>query len=86
MKSPLKVRLRAAWAVAKHAPLRTKIVLFFGVGYLLSPIDLIPDFIPVLGQLDDILVAGLLVGYLGRTLPAILEALEIDLPTVRSKK
>jgi len=34
-------------------PRRAKIALGLLVPYLASPIDLIPDFIPVLGQLDD---------------------------------
>lgn len=33
-----------------------------GLAYLISPIDLIPDFIPVIGQLDDLLVLGLCIG------------------------
>ncbi len=35
---------------------KQKVILGAGLGYLASPIDLIPGIIPVLGQLDDILV------------------------------
>ena len=42
-------------------PAATKVVLAAAVLYLLSPIDLIPDFIPGLGALDDILVAAVVV-------------------------
>ena len=35
-------------------------VMLGTVIYLVSPIDIAPDFIPVLGQLDDVVVAGLL--------------------------
>jgi uncharacterized membrane protein YkvA (DUF1232 family) len=37
-------------------PLPAKLMLFALVGYLAMPFDLIPDFIPVIGQLDDIAV------------------------------
>ena len=42
-------------------PKAAKIALAAAVLYLVSPVDLIPDFIPVLGALDDILVAAILV-------------------------
>ena len=45
------------------APLHVKVVVGLGIAYLLSPIDLIPDFIPVLGQLDDLALLGFLVWY-----------------------
>lgn len=42
-----------------RTPLLAKIVAVGVVGYALSPIDLIPDFIPVLGQLDDLILVPL---------------------------
>ena len=42
-----------------EVPRGRKLVLVALVAYLLSPIDLVPDFIPVAGQLDDALVAAL---------------------------
>ncbi|MGB0921686.1 MAG: YkvA family protein [Alphaproteobacteria bacterium] len=40
----------------KRVPWYAKAVAFFVVAYALSPIDLIPDFIPVLGYLDDLIL------------------------------
>ena len=45
----------------KETPALAKIFAAITVGYALSPIDLIPDFIPVLGYLDDIVILPLLV-------------------------
>jgi uncharacterized membrane protein YkvA (DUF1232 family) len=39
-----------------RVPLAAKLVVVLVVAYALSPIDLIPDFIPVLGYLDDMLL------------------------------
>ena len=39
-----------------RVPLAVKLVVVFVVAYALSPIDLIPDFIPVVGYLDDLLL------------------------------
>lgn len=51
------------WFVCRHpdTPLLVKAICWFVVAYALSPIDLIPDFIPVIGYLDDlILLPGLI--------------------------
>ena len=45
----------------KRTPLLAKIFAAVTVGYLLSPIDLIPDFIPVLGLLDDLILVPVLI-------------------------
>lgn len=51
-------------------PLRAKLLAWVTVGYALSPIDLIPDFIPVLGYLDDVLILPALVALTVRCIPA----------------
>jgi uncharacterized membrane protein YkvA (DUF1232 family) len=56
-----------------HVPRRHKLVLGVLVGYLVLPFDLVPDFIPVAGQLDDaILVALVLRGLLRSAGPLLL--------------
>jgi len=45
----------------KRTPLTAKILIGITVGYLLSPIDLIPDFIPILGLLDDFIIVPVLI-------------------------
>ena len=44
---------------AKDTPIVAKIMAGITIGYALSPIDLIPDFIPVIGYLDDIILLPL---------------------------
>ena len=39
------------------------------LGYLALPFDVVPDFIPVAGQLDDVIIVGLLIRRLCRTIP-----------------
>ena len=43
----------------QRVPRRRKLMLFALAGYLALPIDLVPDFIPVAGQLDDAIIVAL---------------------------
>ena len=53
-----------------RTPLTAKVLIGFTVGYLISPIDLIPDFIPVLGLLDDLIIVPLLITISIKLIPA----------------
>jgi uncharacterized membrane protein YkvA (DUF1232 family) len=52
-----------------RVPRRAKVVLLIAAVWVASPIDLIPEFLPVIGPLDDILVVALALRYAGRTIP-----------------
>src|SRR5687767_10909632 len=68
----LKRETLALWYALKHprTPLAAKVVAGVVVAYALSPIDLIPDFIPVLGLLDDIILLPLGIALCLRLMPA----------------
>ena len=52
-----------------RTPRLTKIILGCAVAYALSPVDLIPDFIPVIGHLDDALILPVLIYFAVKTIP-----------------
>ena len=54
---------------AKETPVLAKVVAFLTVAYVLSPVDLVPDFIPVLGCLDDLLILPALVALTVKLIP-----------------
>ncbi len=47
----------------KETPLRAKAMIVFAILYLLSPLDLVPDWITGLGLLDDLTIVSLLVAW-----------------------
>lgn len=53
----------------KRTPVIAKILAGLTVAYLLSPIDLIPDFIPIIGLLDDIIIVPLLISITIKLIP-----------------
>lgn len=53
----------------KDLPLSAKIAAAATVAYALSPIDLVPDFIPVLGYLDDLIILPLMIALCIRLIP-----------------
>jgi len=60
------------WFACRHpgTPWFAKALAAFVVAYALSPIDLIPDFIPVLGYVDDVLLLPALIALCIRLIPA----------------
>ena len=53
-----------------ETPMLAKALLWFAIGYVLMPFDLIPDFLPVIGQLDDLVIVPILLYYALKLTPA----------------
>src|SRR5262245_58872823 len=52
-----------------RVPRRARVAIIVAAVWVASPIDLIPEFIPVIGPLDDIVVVALALRYAGRRVP-----------------
>jgi uncharacterized membrane protein YkvA (DUF1232 family) len=50
-------------------PRRAKVALLVAVAWVVSPIDLLPEFLPVIGPLDDVVAVILLLRYAARSIP-----------------
>ena len=59
-----------------RVPVGARVAIMLAALWVLSPIDLIPEFLPVIGPLDDVLVVVLALRYAGRRVPrsVLLEA------------
>jgi uncharacterized membrane protein YkvA (DUF1232 family) len=68
----LKKETFALYLACRHprVPWYAKVLALIVVGYALSPIDLIPDFIPILGYLDDMVLIPLGIMLVIRMIPA----------------
>jgi len=70
------VRLKAEFVfyqrLQKHpqTPKFAKVLLWLAIGYVLMPFDLIPDFLPVIGQLDELVIVPLLLYWALKLTPA----------------
>ena len=73
---PICVTMLRKLRTDQRVPRRAKLAIGFAALWAISPIDLIPEFLPVIGPLDDIVVIALALRYAGRQVPreVILEA------------
>jgi uncharacterized membrane protein YkvA (DUF1232 family) len=84
----IKVYLPALFLAIKHrnTPWLAKAIAIFAIVYAISPIDLIPDVIPVIGYLDDLLILPLLITICIRLIPeavmdeCLIKANDIQMP------
>jgi len=62
--------VKSAAARPGDAKAKLRWLLIFGVAYLIFPIDLIPDIMPILGWVDDATLITMIGGYVAKTLMA----------------
>ena len=67
----IKRDVHAVWLAARdpRTPLVAKVLAMIVAAYAVSPIDLIPDFIPVMGYLDDLIIVPLGIMLVVRLIP-----------------
>jgi uncharacterized membrane protein YkvA (DUF1232 family) len=67
----LRIEAHAVWLAARdpRTPWHIRLLALAIAAYALSPIDLVPDFIPVIGLLDDALIIPAGIWLIGRLLP-----------------
>jgi uncharacterized membrane protein YkvA (DUF1232 family) len=87
--APGAVRAKIGWfrALARYfrdpkAGFFGKAFVFLAIGYVLMPIDLIPDVAPIIGWLDDLGVVGLAIGHLAKKASEYRERSAIDVAPV----
>ncbi|GMO46119.1 MAG: YkvA family protein [Termitinemataceae bacterium] len=68
----IKIDISALYIVyrKKNVPIIAKLIIIVTVVYALSPIDLIPDFIPILGYLDDLIILPALITFAIKLIPS----------------
>lgn len=73
-----KVEVVRRLAVDRRLPLAVRLIPWILAAYLLLPFDLVPDFIPVLGQLDDVAIIALALWAIVRLVPPALFEEHLD--------
>jgi len=74
----LYLMLRDWWQDQYELPWRVVAAITAGLLYVLNPFDLIPDFIPVLGAIDDLFVLGLVIALIRSDLRRYCSAKNLD--------
>ena len=85
----IKQQVLLLWTAYQHpeSPLYVKILISFIVLYALSPIDLIPDFIPILGYLDEVILLPILISLALKLIPQhVIELSQQELMNQESTK
>jgi uncharacterized membrane protein YkvA (DUF1232 family) len=82
----LKEELRVYWLVLKdpRTPKPARVLLWLAAGYTLLPFDIIPDFIPVIGHIDDMIIVPALFALALKIIPV--EVIEDSRDRVRDEK